>query len=141
MPIESVEHAVEYLKHMCEEFGDEFPLDEASLYRHVRALLTDEEIPNALPAGIVERCVSGFVGLEAGSGKDWEEAEAMTRPVATPEQWRAAAEWAFLLYRDFFGEDPSTGDEDGYFALTSAVQILLRAKIFSGKLPLRADAS
>jgi len=98
-------------------------------------MLTDEELPSAPPANTVERGISGFVDLEMGCGKDWEEAEAMTRPVATPEQWRVAAEWAFLLYRDFFGEDPSTGDEDGYLMLTSAVRCLLHAKIFSGKLP------
>ena len=102
MPLESVEQAVGLLKTMCEEYGDEFPLDKASLYQHVRAMLTDEELPNAPPADIVERRASTFVGMEVGSGKDLEEAEAMTGPVATPEQWRAAAEWAFLLYRDFF---------------------------------------
>jgi hypothetical protein len=135
MPLESVEQAIGFLKTMCEEYGDEFPLDEGNLYRHVRALLTDEEIPSALPADIVERGASSFAGLEVGSGKDREEAEALTRPVATPEQWRAAAEWAFLFYRDFLGEDPSTGDEDGYLTLIAGVQTLLHAKIFSRKLP------
>jgi hypothetical protein len=134
MPLESVEQAVGFLKKMCEEYGDEFPLDEGSLYRHVRAMLTDEEPPNA-PANIVERCVSPFFGLEMGVGRDREEAEVMTGPVASPEQWRTAAEWAFLFYCDFFGEHPSTGDEDGWLMLTSAVQNLLHAKIFSPPLP------
>jgi hypothetical protein len=49
----------------------------------------------------------------------------MMGPVASPEQWRTAAEWAFLFYCDFFGEHPST----------SAVQNLLHAKIFSPPLP------
>ena len=134
MPLESVEQAVGLLKTMCEEYGNEFPLDKASLYRHVRAMLTDEEPPNA-PASIVKRGISPCVGMQVGCGKDWEEAQAMTGPVASPEQWRAAAEWAFLLCRDFFGEDPSTGDEDGYLTRTCAVRSLLHAKIFSGKLP------
>src|SRR5215831_16426854 len=133
MPLESVEQAIRFLKKMCEEYGDEFPLEE-SLYRHAHAMLTDEDPPEA-PADIVKYCASGFVGLEMGCGKDREEAEAMTGPVASSEQWRTAAEWAFQFYCDFFGEHPSTGDEDGYITLTSAAQHLLHAKIFLPPLP------
>jgi len=118
----SVEQAVRYLETMCEEYGDEFPLDRVSLYQHVRALLANEEvIPGSPPTKIVERCIDALVGLRTGCG------------IAPLEQWRAAAKWAFVLYRDYFEEDPATGKEDPYQTLTIAVQILLRIK--SGKLP------
>jgi hypothetical protein len=120
--------AIESLKVMCEDYGEEFPLDPENLYRHVSALLAGEDPPELVPARIVEVGAQSFVGMEMGVGNDPEEAEAMSRPIGTPESFQAAAEWAFVLDRDFFGEEPSTGDEDGYSALITAVHELLRAR-------------
>jgi len=52
----------------------------------------------------------------------------MLQPIGTPESFRAAAGWAFVFYRDFFGEEPSTGEEDGYIALTASAHELLTAR-------------
>ena len=122
MSAKSVERAVEYLKRMmCEECGNEFPLEEASLYRHVKALLAlPEEPPSEIvPAHIVERVINDTPLLAFGT---------------TEEGRRAAAEWAYLLYRDFFGEVPTTGEEDGYLVLTIGVDVLLRSQL-AGQMP------
>jgi hypothetical protein len=120
--------AIEHLKLMYEEYGEEFPLDPENLYRHVGALLAGEDPPESVPAKIAEVGAEGFVGMEVGHGVDPEEAEAMLRLIGTPESFQAAAEWAFVLYRDFFGEEPSTGHEDGYIALTAAAHGLLETR-------------
>jgi hypothetical protein len=112
--------AIEHLKMMCEEYGKEFPFDPENLYRHVGALLAGEDPPESIPAKIAEVGTERFVGIEVGRGADPEEAAAMSGPIGTPESFQAAAEWGFVLYRDFFGEEPSTGDEDGYITLTVA---------------------
>lgn len=97
------------------------------------ALLAGADPPELVPAKIVADGIKGFLGIESAVGPpgcDREYLEAMSHPIGTPESFEAAAEWAFVLYRDFFGEEPSTGDEDGYLALTSAAHVLLRARAF-----------
>jgi hypothetical protein len=120
--------AIEHLKVICEEYGKEFPLDPENLYRHVGALLAGEDSPESVPAKIAEVGAQSFVGMEVGCGADPEEAEAMSGPIGTPESFQAAAEWGFVLYRDFFGEEPSTGHEDGYITLTVSAHGLLRSR-------------
>jgi hypothetical protein len=127
MSAKSVERAVEYLKRMmCEECGNEFPLEEASLYRHVKALLAlPEEPPSEIvPAHIVECIISDLYPVGPLSEN-------------TEEGRRAAAEWAYLLYRDFFGEVPTTGEEDGYLILAVSVNVLLHGRLAgqAGRLP------
>jgi hypothetical protein len=117
------------LKTMCEEYGEEFPLDPENLYRHVGALLGGADPPELVPAKIVEVCIEPMLQLRIAMGPrgtDPEQMDAMLAPIGTPESLQAAAEWAFILYRDFFREDPSTGKEDGYRALTSMVHVTLR---------------
>jgi uncharacterized protein DUF3631 len=120
--------AIEQLKVMCEDYGEEFPLDPENLYRHLGALLAGEGPAELVPAKIVEVGAQSFVGIEMGVGDDPEEAEAMSRPIGTPESFQAAAEWGFVLYRDFFGEEPSDGDEDGYLTLVVSAHELLRTR-------------
>jgi hypothetical protein len=120
--------AIEHLKVICEEYGKEFPLDPENLYRHVGALLAGLDPPELVPARIVEVGAQSFVGIEMGVGTDPEEAEAMSRPIGTPESFQAAAEWGLIFYRDYFGEDPTTGHEAGYSPLTVAAHDLLRTR-------------
>jgi hypothetical protein len=123
--------AIEHLKVMCEEYGKEFPLDPENLYRHVSALLAGEDPPEVVPAKIVEVCTKGFLGIEiavGAPGTDPEQMDAMRQPIGTLESFQVAAGWGFVLYRDFFGEEPSTGHADGYMVLTSSAHDLLRTR-------------
>jgi|SRR5215468_5881324 len=124
MSAKSVEQAVKYLTRMlCEDCDDEFRLDEAGLYRHVKALLAlpEEPPPEIVPAHIVE-CVISYLYPVGPLSENTEEGR------------RTAAEWAYLLYRDFFGEVPTTGEEDGYLLLAIYVNILLHGRL-AGQMP------
>jgi hypothetical protein len=128
---EAILKAIKYLKTMCEDAewsSKEFPLDPENLYRHMGALLAGEDPPELVPAKIVEVGAQSFVGIEMGVGNDPEEAEAMSGPIGTPESLRVAAEWAFVLYRDFFMEEPSDGHEDGYTVLVISVHGLMQTR-------------
>jgi hypothetical protein len=129
---EAILQAIESLKLLCEdaEWWDskEFPRDPDNLYRHVRALLAGEDPPEVIPAKILEVGAQSIAGIEMGVGKDAEEAEARTRPIGTPESCQAAAEWAFIFYRDFFEEEPPDGHADGYLVLTVAAHGLLETR-------------
>ena len=128
---EAILKAIEHLKTMCEEYGEQFPLDPDNLYRHVSALLAGEDPPEAVPAKIVEVGIEHFLSMKiaiGAPGTDPEQMDAMLQPIGTPESFGVAAEWAFVLYRDFFGEGPTTGHEDGYAALIPSAHTLFRAR-------------
>jgi hypothetical protein len=127
--------AIEHLKVMCEEYGKEFPLDPENLYRHVGALLAGEDPPELISAKIIEVCIEPMLCIQVAVGAlgtDPEQMDAMLQPIGTPESFWIAAEWAFVLYRDFFREDPSTGHEDGYRRLAHSAHGLLRARALCG---------
>jgi hypothetical protein len=108
MPPQSVWRVIAYLKAYCEDDGD-LETDEASLYRHACELLAGRSPPPA-SVKISEGQFRLLVDLKAGS-----EAEI-----------RAAAEWAFVLCRDLYGEDPPDGDVEAYLALTVKILTIRR---------------
>jgi len=133
MPPKSVWKIVELIKHDYEEWGGERQIDELSLYRHVEEMLAlEREPPDLAPTEIVEQqvqTVSLFtMSITAPDG------ETRTGPIGSPVEIAAAAKWAWVLFHDFFGEYPPTGDEDGYLALVHKVLTLRRPHII-GRLP------
>src|SRR5262249_16688786 len=103
MPPQSVWRVIAYLKAYCEDDGD-LVIDEAELYRRPCELLTGQS-PLPAPVKINEECIQFLIDLKEG-----------------PEtEIRAAADWAFVFYRDLYGEDPPDGDVDAYMALTVKV--------------------
>ncbi|SRR6266545_935230 len=121
MPPKSVEKIVRCLKVACEEDCDLQQIDEVSLYRHVREMLDlEREPPELAPAEIVEEQVRLISGIE-WTITDIATGETATGRHGSPTQIRAAAKWAWVLFRDFFGEYPPTGDEDSYWGLVHGV--------------------
>ncbi len=62
--------------------------------------------------------------------------ETVTGYLGTEEEIRTAAGWAWVLFHDFFGEYPPTGDEDGYVDLVHKVFEMRRPHIIERLPPL-----
>ena len=62
--------------------------------------------------------------------------ETTTGHVGSPAEIRTAAHWAWVLFHDFFGEYPPTGDEDGYIGLIHRVLTLRRPHVVEQLPPL-----
>ena len=137
MPQKSVWKIVEYIKMDYEEWGSGGPqINEASLYRHVEEMLDlEREPPVSAPAEIVERYVELIVDITCSviestdppTAADWArvndiaEAQAAATRTARAAEIRIAANWAWTLFHDFFGEYPPTGDEEPYGFLVHRV--------------------
>jgi hypothetical protein len=129
MPPKSVWKIVEFIKGGCEKFGEP-QIDEASLHRHVKEMLDlEREPPKLAPAEIVEEHVRIIFSIEVGD-------ETTTGPLGTKEEIRTAAHWAWVLFHDFFGEYPPTGDEDGYLSLVHRVLAVRRPHVVERLPPL-----
>ena len=150
MPQKSVWKIVEFIKFEHEEWGPP-QVDEASLYRHVEEMLDlERKPPESAPAGIVERCVEDIVDItwsviesaEPPTAADWArvndiaEAQAAATRTARAAEIRIAADWAWVLFHDLFGEYPPTGDEDGYIALVHKVLGVRRPHVVERLPPL-----
>jgi hypothetical protein len=134
MPPKSVWKIVKLLEKMCEEESANLRIDEASLYRHVREMLDLGREPSDLaPVEIVERHIEVILGIEWTVTGD---NETTTGRLGSRTEIWAAAEWAWVLFRDFFGEYPPTGDEDVYAALIHAVPELRRSHVVERLPPL-----
>jgi hypothetical protein len=144
MPPKSLWKIVEHIKFDYEEWGGEPRIDEASLYRHVEEMLDlEREPPMSAPAEIVERYVELIVDItcfaiestepptaaDVTRGADIAQAQAAATRTARAAEIRIAAHWAWILFHDFFGEYPPTGDEDGYMSLVHKVFGLRRPHV------------
>jgi hypothetical protein len=151
MPLKSLWKIVEHIKMDYEEWGGEPQIDETSLYRHVEEMLDlEREPPVSAPAEIVEQCVGEIVDItwsiiestEPPTAADWArvsdiaEAQAAATRTARAAEIRTAANWAWVIFHDFFGEYPPTGDEDGYHALVHKVLGLRRLDVVEQLPPL-----
>jgi hypothetical protein len=152
-PKKSVWKIVESIKrHYAEGVEGELPpIDEASLYRHVEEMLDlEREPPVSALAEIAERCVEDIVDItcsviestEPPTAADWArvndiaEAQAAATRTARAAEIRIAANWAWTLFHDLFGEYPPTGDEDGYLALVHRVLVLRHPHVVERLPPL-----
>ena len=52
---------------------------------------------------------------------DFDSGYPATRPPDVPEKFLDAAEWAFLVFRDLYGEFLPDGGDEGYLFLTTKV--------------------
>ena len=77
------------------------------------------------PAETVEQQVEDILSIEFGYGNH----------LGTEKEVQAAANWAWVLFRDLFGEYPPTGDEEVYTALVHLV-LSLRCPHVVERLPL-----
>jgi hypothetical protein len=135
-PKKSVQKIVEFIKTDYEEWGGELQIDEASLFRHVEEMLDlEREPPESAPAEIAEEHVRSILAWEV-TVTDMADNETRTGRLATEEEIRTAADWAWVIFRDFFGEYPPTGDEDGYCALLHRVLEMRRPHIVEQLPPL-----
>jgi hypothetical protein len=133
MPPKSVWKIVKFIKRDCEEWGEP-QIDEASLYRHVEEMLDLEREPlESPPAEIVEKHIEDILDIEWTVTADNETTTGHSG--SRTEIW-AAAEWAWVLFRDLFGEYPPTGNEEGYQALVHKVLIVRRPHIVERLPPL-----
>ncbi|SRR6266566_7039626 len=133
MSPKSVWKIVEFIKIGCEEWGEP-RIDEASLYRHVEEMLDlKREPPELAPAKIVEMYVEDILDIEWTVTIDNETTTG--HDGSRTEIW-AAADWAWLIFRDLFGQYPPTGDEEGYGALVSKVLQMRRPHIVEQLPPL-----
>jgi hypothetical protein len=131
MPPKSVWKIVEFIKIDHEEWGEP-QIDEASLYRHVEEMLDlEREPPVSAPAEIVERYIEDILSIEWTVTVDNETATG--HDGSRTEIW-AAAHWAWVLFRDLYGEYPPTGDEEGYGGLVTKVLQMRRPHVVE-KLP------
>jgi hypothetical protein len=136
MPPKSVWKIVEYIKHEYEEWGGDPQIDEASLYRHVEEMLDlEREPPELAPAEIVEKEVRLIFCVEV-EVTDTVDNETTRGHLGSPTEIQAAAHWAWLIFRDFFGEYPPTGDENGYVELVHRVLQVRRCHIVEQLPPL-----
>jgi hypothetical protein len=126
MPLKkSVSKILKVIKMACEEESANLRIDEVSLYRHVKETLDLERKPPATaPAEIVEQQVEDILSIEVGDGNR----------LGTEKEVQAAANWAWVLFRDLFGEYPPTGDEEVYMALVHQV-LSLRCPHVVERLP------
>jgi hypothetical protein len=133
-PKKSVWKLVKVIKRMCEEESANLRIDEASLYRHVEEMLDlNGETPDLAPVKIVEEQIEDILGIEWTITVD---DETTTGHAGTwTESW-AAAQWAWVLFRDLFGEYPPTGDEDVYTALVHTVLGLRRPDVVEQSPPI-----
>jgi hypothetical protein len=135
MPSKSVWRIVEYLKEVCgEEYGGDRRIDEVSLYRHVEEMLDlERKPPHLAPGKIVEKQVRAILDIEVTVTVD---SVAKTGHLASRTEIWTAAEWAWVLFRDFFGEYPPTGNEDGYVALVDGVIEMRHPHVIEALPPL-----
>jgi hypothetical protein len=85
------------------------------------------------PAEIVEGHVGSILRIEVTVTDD---NGTRTGHLASQTEIRAAAEWAWIIFRDLFGEYPPTGDEDGYHALVHKVLEVRRPYVVERLPPL-----
>jgi len=136
MPSKSVHKIVDHIKFECEDWGGDLQIDEPSLYRHVEQMLDlEQEPPDLAPVEVVEdqvRLIS-CIKIEV---TDLTDNETTTGRRGSRAEIAAAAKWAWVLFHDFFGEYPPTGDEDGYYMLVHRVLGLRRPHVIEQLPPL-----
>jgi hypothetical protein len=136
MPRKSVRKIVEILKLDCEEWGGELQIDEMSLYRHVKEMLDlKRESSESAPAEIVEKYVKSIRAITI-TITNIADGETATGHRGTEQEIRIAANWAWTLFHDFFGEYPPTGDEEGYGWLLQVVLGVRRCDVIEQLPPL-----
>ena len=98
----------------CSEDYDDLRIEEQGLYRHACALRTEKGRPlGPFPTEIIETCAWSLYDFTMG----W---PATLHP-EMPEKFLDAAEWAFLIFSDLYGEFPPDGGDEGYLFLTTKV--------------------
>jgi len=125
----SVHKIVDLIKMDCEKWGSGLQINDASLYHHVEEMLDlEREPPELAPAEIVEKHFEDIFSIEV-TVTDLDDNETTTGHLGLPTEIRTAADWAWVLFRDFFGEYPSTGDELGYVELVHRVLQMRRPHV------------
>ena len=138
MPPKSVWKIVEFIKqHYAEGVeGGLPPIDEVSLYRHVEGMLDlEQEPPESAPAKVAAKHVEDILAIKV-TITNIADNETTTGRLGTEEEIRIAADWAWVLFRDLYGEYPPTGDEEPYGFLVHKVLEVRRPHVVERLLPL-----